>query len=233
MDNQFKCSVCSKKLQSHSCVMSCSTCNASFHISCLSISKYESIYLNRSLNTWLCIFCMNNSLPFVHLDDGEFYDCTIPSYCHNIGMSLSDLNNSSETFYTLDTSKDNDFSPLDDIDPDEHFYRYLPGFFSSCTYYDELTLQDKCMKLNLTSTNFSLIHFNARSACRNLSSIENYLHCLKFQFSVIGVTETWYNESNVGLYTLSDYYQEDNYRRGRGGGVSIHIKKRYRIQTKT
>ena len=139
-------------------------------------------------------------------------------------MSLNDLINSSEKFYTLDKCDDNDFSPLNDIDPDEHYYRFLPGYFSNCAYYDEALFQEKCLKSDLSQENFSLIHFNARSACRNLSSIENYLHCLNFQFSVVGLTETWYNESNVGLYGLPGFNQEDRYRSKRGGGVSIHIK---------
>ena len=224
MDNRIRCSVCSKKLQSHSRIMSCSTCNRSFHIGCLSISRSESIYVNRFSNTWICIFCLKDSLPFVHLDDDEYYDCTVPSYCHNIGMSLNDLINSSEKIYTLDKCDDNDFSPLNDIDPDEHYYRFLPGYFSNCAYYDEALFQEKCLKSDLSQEHFSLIHFNARSACRNLSSIENYLHCLNFQFSVVGLTETWYNESNVGLYRLPGFNQEDRYRSKRGGGVSIHIK---------
>ena len=225
MDNQTTCSICSKKLQSHSCRMSCSACNKSFHISCLSISKTDSMYKNQSSNIWLCILCLRNSLPFIQLDDGDFYECTITNYYKNIGVSLKDLNDSSKTFHTFDQPDDSDFNPLNEIDPDENFYRYLPSYFSECAYYDDLTLQTECIRRDLSHTNFSLIHFNARSACKNLSNIESYLHCLDFEFSIVGLTETWYNENNVGLYRLSGYNQEDNYRKGRGGGVSLHVKK--------
>ena len=225
MDNQNRCVCCSKKLQSHSSIMKCSACNASYHIQCISISKRDSIYLNRMSNPWICVRCVKDSLPFNHLDDDEFYDNTVSNYCPCIGMSLDRLNESRETFYTVDNSDHDDIlNPLSDIDPDEQFYRFLPGIFNTSVYLNEHTFKNKCDESGITSINFSLIHFNVRSAPKNLSHIENYLDCLEHDFSIVGLTETWYGDHNVGLYGLSGYRQENNHRSTRGGGVCVLIK---------
>ena len=212
MDNLNRCVCCSKKLQSHSSIMNCSACNASYHIKCISVSKKDSIYVNRLSNPWICLRCVNECLPFNHLEDDLFYDSTVSNYCPSIGISLDDLNESRNTFYTVDRSDDDILSPLHDIDPDEQFYRFLPGFFNTSAYYNANTFNKKCIESRITSNNFSLIHVNVRSACANLSHVENYLQCLDHNFSVVGLTETWYEEHNVGLYGLQDFRQENNYR---------------------
>ena len=225
MDNLNRCVICSKKLQSHSSIMKCSVCNGSYHIQCIPIRKKDSIYLQRFSNPWICVKCITDCLPFNHLDDDEFSDCTVSNYCRGIGMSLHGLNASTETFYTIDPPDDNAVDPLCDIDPDEQFYKLLPGFFKTSDYFDEHSFKDKCVESKITSSNFSLIHFNVRSASKNLSHVENYLQCLDHDFSVVCLTETWYSDHNVGLYDLKDFRQENRYRSKRGGGgVSILIR---------
>ena len=224
MDNLNRCICCSKKLQSHSSIMKCSACNGSYHIKCLSVGKKDSIYLNRFSNPWICVKCINESLPFNHLDDEDYYDCTVANYCHSIGKSLHELNESGEVFYSIDRADDDYLSLLYDIDPDEQYYRFLPGFFNTSVYFDETAFKEKCKESKITTNNFSLIHFNVRSASKFLSHVENYLYCLDHDFSVICLTETWYREHNVGLYDVKDYRQENNYRSKRGGGVSIMVR---------
>ena len=124
MDNLNRCQKCSKKLQSHSPVMKCSACHHSFHINCLSISKTDSIFVNRISDTWICVICLNDCLPFNHLDDDDFYECSVPCYSHKIGRSMFDLNSSEAGLIRVDNS-DESFNPLSDLDPDEHFYRFL------------------------------------------------------------------------------------------------------------
>ena len=224
MDNLSRCKKCSKKLQSHSCVLKCSACNSSFHISCISISKNDSIYLNRLSDPWICIICIENCLPFNHLDDDDFYECSVQSYCHKIGRSMFDLNTSESGLTRVDNS-DEGFDPLSDLDPDEHFYRFLPGIFTQSFYFDEDSFNLKIKELGLSCRNLGVIHFNARSAPKNLTYIEYFLACLDFSFPFICTSETWFDESNVDLYNIQGYRQENNYRKSRqGGGVSIFIK---------
>ena len=226
MDNLNKCLCCSKKLQSHSSILKCSACKHSFHIDCLSVTKNDSIYVNRLSDPWICIICMQNCIPFNHLDDEEFYDCSIPSYCHKIGRSLFDLNHSNDAFYRVDsTDFDGSHDPLGDLNPDEQFFRFLPGIFNQSLYYDEDSFNAKINELGFTENNYGAIHFNLRSAPKNLCHVEDYLDCLDFTFPFVCATETWLNDSNVDLYDLKGYQQENNYRKKRkGGGVSIFIK---------
>ena len=48
---------------------------------------------------------------------------------------------------------------------------------------------------------------------------------MNFEFSIIGLSETWINETNISNYKLSGYNHVHSYRKSKsGGGVSLHIK---------
>ena len=96
---------------------------------------------------------------------------------------------------------------------------YVPGFFNSSTYHNDISFKNECKKLGCDSAFFSLIHFNVRSICKNLTHVDDYLQCLNFDWSVIGFTETWYQDHNVDLYNIPDYKQENNYRKKKIGVV--------------
>ena len=52
-----------------------------------------------------------------------------------------------------------------------------------------------------------------------------FLETIKFSFSVIGISETWFNESTVDVYNIDGYQSVHKYRQDRVGGVvSIFIK---------
>ena len=51
----------------------------------------------------------------------------------------------------------------------------------------------------------SFCHLNIRSAVKNLNEFSVYLDNLKHNFSVIGISETWFQEANYNLYTIEDY----------------------------
>ena len=224
MDNLNRCKLCSKKLLSHSSVLKCSACHHSFHINCLSISKTDSIFVNRLSDSWICVKCIDDCLPFNHLDDDDFYECSVLCYSHKIGRSMFDLNSSESGLVRVDNS-DEGFDPLGDLDPDEHFYRFLPGIFNQSSYFDEDSFNSKLNELGISRKNLGIIHFNARSAPKNLTHIECFLDCLDFSFPFVCTSETWFDESNADLYNIKGYRQENNYRSSRrGGGVSIFIK---------
>ena len=71
---------------------------------------------------------------------------------------------------------------------------------------------------------FSLFHYNIRSIPSNLESLTDYLHVLKFNFSVIALTETWLTNENCSLYGICNYNSHHSVRENRrGGGVSIFV----------
>ena len=183
MDNLNKCQCCSKKLQSHSTILKCLACKYSFHIDCISITRDDSIYVNRLSDPWICVICMQNRIPFNHLDDEEFYDCSIPSYCHKIGRSLFDLNHSDDAFYRIDsTDFEGSHDPFGDLNPDEQYFRFFPGIFNQSLYYDEDSFNTKINELGFSENSYGAIHFNCRSAPKNLCHVEDYLDCLDIFF---------------------------------------------------
>ena len=79
--------------------------------------------------------------------------------------------------------------------------------------------------LNLKENYLSMLHFNIRSAPKNMVNFENFLYSLNTEFSLIGLTETWFNNVTADLYDMQRYSSVHNYRTGRtGGGVSIFVK---------
>ena len=71
------------------------------------------------------------------------------------------------------------------------------------------------------------------NAQKNLSSVENYLKCLNFDFTIIGLTETWFDDHNVHLYNIPCYKQEHYVRPTQGGGVSIMVAERVMYKRRT
>lgn len=89
-------------------------------------------------------------------------------------------------------------------------------------YYTPLEFNDT-FKDNLD--NISLLHINSRSLNRNFEYFENLLHSLNnFNFSVIGVSETWLHHDSPQLFNLPNYTLIRADREGRrGGGVAFYI----------
>ena len=66
--------------------------------------------------------------------------------------------------------------PLSDSDPDLQFYNsQCNNVLNSCDYYLENSFNKKLKELDVKDGAFSMIHFNVRSAPKNLGSFENYL----------------------------------------------------------
>ena len=70
-----------------------------------------------------------------------------------------------------------------------------------------------------------MIHLNIHSAQNKMCEFELYLKSLHVNFSIIAITETWFNDSNHDLYGLDGYQMVDDYRQSRrGGGVALYIR---------
>ena len=69
-------------------------------------------------------------------------------------------------------------------------------------------------------------HINIRSIPANLGSLEAYLQCLNFDFSIIDISETWLSDNNCDLFYLNGYNLVEKHRScKKGGGVGLFIKK--------
>ena len=95
---------------------------------------------------------------------------------------------------------------------------YVPTNFNQL--YDSL-------KENVT---FSMVHFNCRSLKRNFDNVQVFLQCCNCNFTVIGVSETWFTGSE-STFQLPNYTFHNNYRSNkRGGGVGVYVQNKVKIK---
>ena len=95
----------------------------------------------------------------------------------------------------------------------------------------------RCANLNNkhgANDNFSLLHLNARSIKKNFDSLETLLNSLnQFQFSVIGISETWLTLNSPDVFKIANYHMiHDDRKIGRGGGVALYIHNKFRYTIK-
>ena len=116
-------------------------------------------------------------------------------------------------------------NPMIDIDPDFNFYKGTQYIRSTqCDYYLEDKFISEISCNESLNNSLSLFHMNIRSLPKYFDELEIYLESLKYQFSIIGITETRLNASNEESYSLKKYSSINEYRRGRkGGGVSLFV----------
>ena len=69
---------------------------------------------------------------------------------------------------------------------------------------------------SLDSNCFSLFHSNIRSAPKNLEHLDAYLKCINFNFTILGLSETWFNDYTVANYDTNGYVNGYVYRKGVG-----------------
>jgi hypothetical protein len=138
---------------------------------------------------------------------------------------------------TLESLESLEFNPFE-IDEDDRFNSYINDpdlqYFndmtylenvSNCRYYTEDSFVKKCHDIGIDNACFSLIQFNIRSIPKNLTHFENYMDTLNYHFTIIGLSETWLNDSNSQCYSLHGYNHVSQCRANRlGGGVSIFVK---------
>ena len=217
------CAVCTKNVLSHSPHLYCHKCFNVVHLCCLhNVSKNDTLYTLRDDNIWYCPNCIQDTLPFVWMDDDSFYDTILHFERSEKHVSLEELNK--KVFIPFEINDETQMSPLFEIDPDLQYFNVFANRLSCCDYHLEDSFNKKCRDLRIDQTCFSLLHTNIRSVPKNLINFTNYLDLLCIKFSVIGLTETWLQENNVDCYGIEGYKTVNKYRSARqGGGVSLFI----------
>ena len=124
----------------------------------------------------------------------------------------------------MGNSENDDIYPLDEIDPDVHFYNELSyNLSSNCRYYHEDVIKMEFRNNKNTLHEYFLVcHINIRSIKSNLESFKHNIECLDSTFPIIGVTETWLSDSNCELFDIPGYNFIEKHRNEKsGGGVGI------------
>ena len=77
----------------------------------------------------------------------------------------------------------------------------------------------------------SIVHFNARSLKTNFESIKDYLKSFDKAFSVVAVSETWFNSFEESKeYMLDNYNMFSTIRTNKkGGGVTIYVHESLKV----
>ena len=146
------------------------------------------------------------------------------SHSPNIATGLW---NSMKIFNPFDINEDdNDIIEYHgDIDPDIcYFNEYSYKLFKNCNDYTDDSFNKYLQQHYISDNSFSVAHLNIRSLPARLSAFMSYVDNLDHCFSVIGLSETWLNPSNVSAYSIPGYNHVAQTRcAGRGGGISLFV----------
>ena len=223
------CPICKRRTQQHSRKILCNSCQAEIHYNCsgLLLDDFEIALSN---GNWFCRLCVEGFFPFNHFDDDlDFMKCI-----EEISQSsdiVARLQNNAKIFNPFDINEDdNDIIEYHgDIDPDKcYFNEYSYKLFKNCNYYTDDSF-NKCLSRHSISDNsFSVAHLNIRSIPANFSAFLSYMENLEHCFTVIGLSETWLNPTNVSAYGISGYNHVHRTRSTRkGGGVSLFVSEKF------
>ena len=106
-----------------------------------------------------------------------------------------------------------------------NFFTSFNQIWAKCNYYLESSFNEDIAENKYVKNVFSVCQANIRSVCKNLNSLESYLNTLNHEFTIVGLTETWLQNENNGLYSLNGYHFIDKHRVNRGGGgVAVCLK---------
>lgn len=166
----------------------------------------------------MCSDCVN-IFPFNHLEsEGEFVR-SIQSGDDTCSIGFS-FDSTDKVFCPFDVD-DKLSHYLHDLDPDEQLLStYLQRYGSP--YFNEYSFN---VAYESPQFEFTVMSLNIRSALYKLNTLNAYLQGLKTEFSVIGLTETWFSHSTVDAAHLPNYSHVSSCRHDRnGGGVSLFIR---------
>jgi hypothetical protein len=162
--------------------------------------------------------CLDNALPFQSLDDLE-YELKIT---RGRTFSQDDMDRITQLSFNPFQLSINDLELCGiSAHPDSSFDIDK----IKCDYY--LTNEQKrCHHKRQTKNYFSLLHLNIRSVSKNFDSFKHLLNSQGKPIKVIGLTETWLNDTNNDNFNIEKYdFISSNRSNKKGGGVGIYIIK--------
>ena len=168
-----------------------------------------------STQSWPCSNCVSNFLPFNHISDDEEFYLTLHNYFHvSREIDIGKIQSLKINPFTINSIN------CQAIVTDENGQDHAE---IDCQYMFNEDFDKKFSKVN---NDFSLFHVNARSLPRNYDHFCTLLDSLDFNFSIMAVSETWFNaNTNVNMYNVKDYSFVHMCRPDRiGGGVGLYVR---------
>jgi hypothetical protein len=103
----------------------------------------------------------------------------------------------------------------------------------NCDFYTECSLINTLSDKKTNQCCLSVMHLNIRSLGRNQDCLQNLISSLNFMFSVIGISETWLQDSTHHV-DINGFNFVHNHRSERtGGGVGLYIASALEFKTRT
>ena len=212
------CPTCNKRVLSHAYSIQCHYCETSYHMKCISLEAEYISQLKESHENWLCCTCIKDLFPYNQIEDDDFSQAIL--------MKLESELKISNLIYNPHESNSFDYNYCTEFDPDVNFFcqqNIFSGY--ACLYYNEDSLNDKMSSFSCDEEYFSICHINIRSLKANIQNFKNYLQLLSIKFSVIGMTETWLDDTSCLLYSMPNYNFVESHRKNKsGGGVGIFLR---------
>ena len=176
--------------------------------------------------------CLTEALAFYHHSDENEFLSALYACINNKPIDITYLNEYNLTPFEWNSKTT---SPLFDLDPYMQFYSEPK--FSNQNDCDYMTIEDfsrACIELPIKSSCFSLMCYNVRSLVNKHSRFQELLGELKWDFDIIGITETWKTQNNYDLFPLPNYHEPyQKYRINRkGGGVLLYVRDNVQYRTR-
>ena len=171
-----------------------------------------------STQSWMCPHCASDILPFNHISDDEEFYLTIHNYFHlSKEIDIEKIQSLKINPFNINSMN------RQLINKEEHSQ---DSFEIDCQYMFSEDFNEKYSKDHF---DFSLFHVNARSLQKNYDNFRNLLDTLDFNFSILAISETWFNgNTNVNMYNVKDYSFVHMCRPDKvGGGVGLYVKNEF------
>ena len=201
MPIRFPCGICLKSVNNRQ--LQCDFCDSWVHLKCNELSNTDYKYLRQCSDTWFCIKCISENLPF---------HSTIPTQENLTNSRYKEL--FSHLNQRLSSIQENEENENDDFD------NFSIPF--KCSYMDIAEFNNT---FSPPDDNFSLFHLNIASLSLNFDNLNSALCSLNQSFDVIGISETRIRNttgSNSNL-NISDYSFEDTPTESSAGGTGLYI----------
>ena len=206
-------------------VLKCDLCCKLTHRNCtlFTIKEYND-FIKTGNPAWTCRICAESIFPFNHIIDNDVYYSSLlelTSDCRLFGPDYAQT----KIFHPFDLNDEKDYIPCTDINPDSYYYNDLSfSIQQNSNYYHEDSFNQSFQRVFNDNDTLSLMHLNIRSIPSNLTKLVQYLSNLNVNFDIIGISETWLNETNKDIYNLNGYNHVPLVRQDRiHGGVSLFI----------
>ena len=183
----FPCGVCNNSVANNHRAIQCDICNKWIHIKCNYLDKKSYAFFqnpNNEAETFICICCMADNVPFSKLNNNEFSisvkngilntnDCQMNFVPSDYQQKVFDTLNSaiSNNAFDLDNEDESDGDPIPTID---------------CKYY---SIDDFKSSNFSPSKNFSVLHYNIHSIQLHIEEFRVNLQSLNFVFDIICISE--------------------------------------------